>query len=209
MRTKMGCPSGTARTTQMADSKNSPSTETQWKVRSTKVHFENKIMRLKEDHLQLPDGSEMDYAFIERGPAVIVVPVTPDGRIILIRQFRHPAREECLEVPAGTARDAQGMSLEEVAAKELKEEVGVRFARIESVGKFFSNPSLCDEECEAFIAFGAEMVQRPEQEQGEEIETILVPIAEAMAMARAGKVRTGPAALALFLAEPRLSEGSF
>src|SRR4051794_38193225 len=87
-----------------------------WRLSDSTVHFENKIMRLKEDSVELPSNGRMDYAYIERGPAVIIVPVTRYGEIVLIRQFRYPVGDHCLEVPAGTARDTEGMSLEDVAA---------------------------------------------------------------------------------------------
>jgi ADP-ribose pyrophosphatase len=181
-----------------------------WRVTQTSIRFENKMMRLREDRLHLPEKGEMNYAFVERGPAVIVVPVTSDGRMVLIRQFRHPVQEQCLEVPAGTVRDTQGLSLQEVAAKELAEEVGVTFERIESAGSFYSNPSLSDEECHVFIAFGVKFVQPPAREPGEEIRTFLVPVYEAITMARSGKMKTGPAALAALMAEPILRKsGAF
>jgi ADP-ribose pyrophosphatase len=175
-----------------------------WRTSISNIRFENKMMRLREDHLELPTNPGMEYAYIERGPAVVIVPVTREGEIVLIRQFRYPVDDRCLEVPAGTARDTEGMSLQDIAAKELREEIGVTFDCIQRIGSFFSNPSLCDEECHAFIALGVSFVQRPQREPGEEIETVLVPMEEALSLARRCEIKTGPAALALFLAEPHL-----
>ena len=163
-------------------------------------------MRLKEDAVELPSGHRMDYAWVERGPAVIIVPVTSEGQMVLVRQFRYPAGEECLEVPAGTARDAGDLTLEQVAGKELKEEVGGTWQSVEHLGSFFSNSSLSDEECHVFLAVGVDLGADPEREASEEMHRILLPVAEAVAHATTGAMHTGPAALAVLMAVPRLRE---
>jgi ADP-ribose pyrophosphatase len=175
-------------------------------VTASAVEFENKMIRVKRDTIALPGGDQIECAFVEKGPAVIVVPVTSDGRMVLVRQYRHPVAEYCLEVPAGTARDTQGLSLEEVAAKELREEVGATFERIEHLGSFYSNSSLCDEGCHVFLALGIRLDKAPEREPAEAIETLAVGVPEAVSLARRGGMKTGPAALAVLMAEPRLRE---
>jgi ADP-ribose pyrophosphatase len=180
-----------------------------WKLRSSRTGYENEILRLREDHFEVPGSGGKTYAYVERGPAVIIVPVTAKGEIILLRQYRYPVDEYCLEVPAGTARDAGDLSLEEVAAKELKEEIGATYSRMESVGSFFSNNALSDESCHVFVAFDVVLAQRPEPEATEEIEAFPVPAGEAIARVRRGEMKTGPAALAMLLCEPKLRERGF
>ena len=167
------------------------------------------MMILREDRLALTGGEEMTYAYLERGPAVIVVPVTPRGDMVLIRQYRYPVDEYCLEVPAGTARDAGDLSLQEVAAKELCEEIGARCERLERIGSFYSNSSMLDEECHIFFGSGVVLAREPEPEPSEKIEIIVKPAKEALELARSGKMKTGPAALAVLLAHPHLARLGF
>jgi 8-oxo-dGTP pyrophosphatase MutT (NUDIX family) len=175
-----------------------------WTVSQSATRFENKTMRLREDAVLLPNGQEMQYALVERGPAVIIVPITAAGEMVLIRQYRHPVRERCLEVPAGTARDAAGMSLEKVAEKELKEEVGGTWKAVRRIGSFFSNSSMTDEECHVFLATGVKLEEPPQREPGEDVKTLVVPLADAIGMVERGEMKTGPAALAVLLCVPQL-----
>src|SRR5688572_28474178 len=95
-----------------------------WKTVASERPFENKLMKVRDDRIELPDGNSTTYAYVEKGHAVIIVPVTDDGKMILVRQYRYPVDDHCLEVPAGTTQDTQDLSLEAVAAKELQEEIG-------------------------------------------------------------------------------------
>lgn len=177
-----------------------------WEVQGSAVKYENKMVVLREDRIALPAGREMAYAYVERGAAVIIVPITPDGQMILVRQFRYPVDDRCLEVPAGAARDTHGLSLEEVAAKELEEEVGAKCDHLEQIGIFYSNPSLSDERCHVFVAHGAVIAQRPHREASESLTTVLMPVAEAFERVERGEMKTGPTALAVLLAAARLRE---
>jgi ADP-ribose pyrophosphatase len=177
-----------------------------WKLLASHDRFENKMMRVREDRLALAQDGDNDFAYVERGPAVIIVPVTRRGEIVLIRQYRYAVDEFCLEVPAGTARDAGNRSLEEVAAKELCEEVGATYERITRVTSFFSNSSLSDEECHVFLALGVELVHAPEPEPSEKIQIIVKPAKEVLEIARSGAMKTAPTTLAVFLAEPMLRQ---
>jgi ADP-ribose pyrophosphatase len=176
----------------------------EWPILKTALRFENKIMRLVEDTVLLPSQEQMQYAYAERGPAVIIVPITHDGEMVLVRQYRHPVRERCLEVPAGTARDAGDLSLEEVAAKELREEVGGTAETMEHIGAFYSNNAMSDEACHVFLATGVSLSQEPNREPSESLKTLLVPAIEGVALAASGKMKTGPAALAVLMCADRL-----
>jgi len=175
-----------------------------WKLQRSDTRFENKVLRLREDQLEVPKKGQTAFAYAVKGAAVIIVPVTADGQMVLLRQFRYPVDEWCLEVPAGTTRDTGDTPLEEVAAKELKEEIGATFERLEKVGSFFSNSSLSDEECHVFLALGTTLSEKPKPEPMESIEILLTPLAEAVAMVRQGRMKTGPSALAVLLSDEKL-----
>ena len=171
----------------------------------SKTRFENNICRLREDEVELEGGKKTKYAYFERDAAVIVVPVTSDGQIVLLKQYRYPVDEWCLEVPAGGTHDTGEAALEEVARKELREEVGGTAKSLTYVTFFYSANSMTDEKCHVYLAQGVELAKKPKTESSESIETQLVPAEKAMELARSGAVKTGPCALALLLCEPLLA----
>jgi ADP-ribose pyrophosphatase len=180
-----------------------------WRLLETQRPYESQMVQLREDRLEIPGTAEKRYAYLERGHAVVVVPVTNQGEVVLLWQYRYPVDQFCLEVPAGTARDVEGMPLDEVVAKELQEEIGATFEQLEAIGTFHSNNALSDEECHVFLATGVVMTQRPDPEPMEKIEMRLTPVRLALEKARSGQMKTGPSALALLMCEPRLRGHGF
>lgn len=182
--------------------------EAGWKFLDSETRFENEICRLREDQVELEAGKKIKYAYLERDEAVIIVPVTADGQLVLLKQYRYPVDEWCLEVPAGGTHDSGNASLEEVVRKELREEVGATAKSLTHVGFFYSCNSMSDEKCHVFLAEGVELSKKQDTETSEEIKIQLVPIEKAVELARSGAMKTGPCALAVLLCEPLLSGGS-
>jgi len=98
-----------------------------------------------------PDGDEFERDVVHHPGAVVVVPVTDDGDVILVRQFRAAVNGELLEVPAGK-RDVAGEPVEVTAARELEEEVGMRAASMVKLAEFYNSPGFCDEHSFLFLA---------------------------------------------------------
>ncbi len=178
-----------------------------WQRRETQHPYVSPVNRLRVDRLAIPRRGEIQYSYLERGGSVIVVPVTTDGCIALIRQYRYPVDEHCLELPAGVCRDQGNATLAEVAARELREEIGGTAATLEQVTWFYSSSSLSDEVCHIFLARGVKLDHPSETEPGEHLEVRLVPVAEAVELARGGHMKTGTCALAILLCEQRLAAG--
>lgn len=177
-----------------------------WKLLESNTRFENDICRLREDEVELEGGKKTSYAYLERDEAVIVVAVTTAGEIVLLKQYRYPVDEWCLEVPAGGTHDSGDADLEEVARKELREEVGGNAKSLTYVTFFYSANSMSDEKCHVFLAHDVELSKKPKTESTESIETELVPVEKALELARSGAIKTGPCALALLLCEPLLAK---
>src|SRR6185503_8553515 len=89
---------------------------------------------LRRDHVQLPDGKLQEYHVFEIHDAVAVVPVLPDGSLVMLWQYRHPLGKTHWEVPAG--RVDEGESAAAAAERELLEETGYRARRIVRLGAF-------------------------------------------------------------------------
>ena len=175
-----------------------------WRLRGSRRLAENPINRLRSDQLEIPGRGEINYSYLERGESVIIVPVLANGRMALIRQYRYPVDQFCYELPAGCCRDAGDATLEEVARKELREEIGASAGSLEAVTWYYSSSSISDEVCHIFLALDATLDQDTAKEPGEHIELLLLPAREALALVRRGEMKTGTCALAILHCEERL-----
>ncbi|HEY5036224.1 MAG TPA: NUDIX hydrolase [Chthoniobacterales bacterium] len=170
-----------------------------WNRCQTEIHFRNPVFALREDQIQLPNGTRKRFAYMERTDAVIIVPVTRSGEMILINQYRYSIDEWCLEVPAGGTHDKPNESLEEV---------GGRCQSLTYVDYLYSASSLTDEKCHVFLAEDVALSE-PEKEASETIAVKPMPIAKALALVHAGKMKDGQCALAILLCEPLLRKKGY
>jgi ADP-ribose pyrophosphatase len=175
-----------------------------WKLLGSETRFENEIFRVREDEVELEGGKKIKYSYAERDEAVIIVPITDAGEMVLLKQYRYPVDEWCLEVPAGGTHDTGDASLEEVVRKELREEIGATAKSLTYVDFFYSANSLTDEKCHVFLAEGVELSREQKTEASETIQVQLVPVEKAIELARTGAMKTAPCALAVLLCEARL-----
>jgi ADP-ribose pyrophosphatase len=145
---------------------------------------------------------------VEHPGAVWVVPVTGDGRVVLIWNYRHPVGEYCYEVPAGGLPAGLDPSQrlarsEAVARRELMEEVGGTAGDLQYVGRFYTSNGISNEVAYVYLATGVVLGQA-HREPTELMEIRPVPAEEALRMAREGEIADGPSALALLWCAPHL-----
>lgn len=170
------------------------------KVNSTIVH-ENRWIRLEKHEVEIRStGRRFPYTYLLSRPSVMVVAVTPAGKIVLVRQYRYPRREFAYELPGGGTR---GHSPRLAARDELEEETGYRAARLKKVGEFVVYTGLSDEICHVFVAAGL----KPGEQRLEETEHMTVHEVSPRrlkAMIRSGEFRDGMGLAALRLAEAEM-----
>lgn len=176
-----------------------------WGRLETTYPYVEARFRIRKDQVRLPNGHVIDYAYTENKGALWVVPITIDNKVILIRQYRYPNDDWLWEVPAGGLFDHEG-SLEELARRELREEIGATCDELIYMGCYYGAPSASDTVCHVMMALGTRLTQVPELEQTEFIEIHPKSVDEVMALLRSGEIRDGRSALALFLCEPHLKE---
>jgi 8-oxo-dGTP pyrophosphatase MutT (NUDIX family) len=100
------------------------------------------------------DGSRVERRVVVEHPgAVVLVPVLATRRVVMVRQFRASVEREMLELPAGK-RDVPGESAIETAARELKEECGLRASSLVEIGRFLNSPGFTNEETVVVLATG-------------------------------------------------------
>jgi len=179
---------------------NEGSSYSPWRTLASERIYENPWFALRQDRVQTHTGAEITYTFMEHPGAVAVVPVTPQGELVLICSYRYTVKDWCWEIPMG-GRDHD--DLEVVARKELHEEVGGVCQQLEYINFFYANNGVSNIRCDVFLARGVELGQS-QPEDSELIEKRLYTKDEAFRMARAGKITDGMSALSLFLCEPYL-----
>ena len=112
--------------------------------------YEGKVVSLHRDRVRLPNGHVSTLENVVHGPSTAVVPILPDGRILLLRQFRYAAGGPILEIPAGVVNP--GEEPEACARRELEEETGYTCRNLEALGGFMLAPGYCDEVIHLFVA---------------------------------------------------------
>jgi len=131
--------------------------------------------------------------------AAAILPITPAGQVVLVRQFRPAVRQTITEIPAGLL-DVKGEDALTCATRELFEETGYRCAVIEFLSGYYASVGFTDK---YIHLFWAETAERPEGRPEDGIEVILRPLEEMLETARNGKIRDGKTAMALLLANGR------
>jgi ADP-ribose pyrophosphatase len=177
-----------------------------WQILDSTHPYQSTMFKLREDRLRIKDGQETTYTYMERADAVIVVPITRDGKMILIRQYRYPVDDWCLEVTAGGSHDTGDASLEEIVRKEMQEEIGATCEETEYITCFYTSGSITNEKCHVYLALGVQVSKEQDAEETEDIQIQMESIETALDLARRGAVKTGPCALAILLCEYSLRE---
>jgi ADP-ribose pyrophosphatase len=164
-------------------------------VSSRKVH--DGWIGLRVDTLRYANGHEGTIDVVEHHGGVTLVAFDPEGRLLLVRQYRHPAGRELLEMPAGTLDPNE--SPETCAERELREETGYRPGRIEKLGAFYLAPGYCSEYQHVFLC--SDLTESPlaSEDLGEDVRLEAVPLEEALRLAAAGEIEDAKTLGALLL----------
>jgi len=134
-----------------------------WPVVSSEKVADGHIVSVRRDAVQMPDGRVAGREVVEHPGAVGVVATDEDGRVLLIRQYRHPVGRQLWEIPAGL-RDVAGEPLLETAQRELLEEAGYIAADWQVLADFYTSPGISNERLRIFLARGLTLVPDSERE---------------------------------------------
>jgi 8-oxo-dGTP pyrophosphatase MutT (NUDIX family) len=127
-----------------------------WETVSSDRHFANAHLEVVTDHVRTPSRSlPRTWTIVHRKAAVIIAPMTRDGKIVLIRQERIPIRAAIWEMPSGQIDGPARETAEQVALRELREEAGYELANdgeLIALGHYFTSPGFTDERGHFFLA---------------------------------------------------------
>jgi 8-oxo-dGTP pyrophosphatase MutT (NUDIX family) len=163
-----------------------------WPVASSTEQFSNWLITVRNDKVQLPDQDYAERTVVSHIGAVGILALDDEDRVLMIRQYRHPAGRELWEIPAGL-RDVTGEALAATARRELVEETGHAAREWHALLDSYSSPGISSERIRIFLARGLEAVESDYRREGEEkfLRTAWVPLAEAVQAALAGKLHNG------------------
>jgi len=163
--------------------------------------FQGRAFRIRRDHLKTPDNGETWFDIVEHGGSVILLPLDAQGNLLFVRQYRHAAGQELLELPAGT-RDGDE-PYETCAAREIREETGMAAGELTRIGAFFLAPGYSTEFMAVFLATSLKHDPLTADED-EFLQLEKIPAGEALRMAERGELPDAKSLAALFLARPHL-----
>ena len=170
-------------------------------VNGSRIAFDCPWYRVRQDQVTWPDGSAGVYNVVEASPCVFIVPVTPDGEIVLIHQYRHTTGRWVWEIPAGAINDGQSML--DAAKMELREEVGGVSDSFNYLGEFETANGRSNEVAHLFLARDVVLGEN-ELESAEILTVHPTALTDVQLMIRNNQIKDAPSLLAISLSLPLL-----
>jgi ADP-ribose diphosphatase len=169
----------------------------------SEILLQGRAFKVRRDYLKTPNGDETKLEIIEHGGSVVVVPIDDDGNLLLVRQYRHAAQQDLLELPAGTRNEEE--PFEECAAREIREETGMEAGKLLRVGDFYLAPGYSTEFMAVFLA--TELKHNPLQADFDEfLQVEKIQVKKAVELFQSGKMLDAKSLAAWLLAKPYLEE---
>jgi len=172
------------------------------RVTASERVYDGRIMNVRLDTVELADGRNAQREVVEHAEVVAIVPVDAAGNVVLVRQYRLPAQDVLLEVPAGGVDE--GESVDEAAQRELREETGYRAATLERLGGFYVSPGYVTEFIHVFLATDLSE-DALDSDEDEEIEVVRMPLKKAVRLIETGGIKDGKSIIGLLLAAKTLA----
>ena len=155
------------------------------KCLSREYLYNGAIINLRRDKALLPNGAGCHREVVEHPGGVCVAALTPQNELLFVRQYRYPYGEIILELPAGKL--SHGESPLACGKRELKEETGAVAKDYHSLGILYPTPGYCDEKIYMYFA-RVESVTEPSPDEDEFVETVRIPLDEALRMVLSGEI---------------------
>jgi ADP-ribose pyrophosphatase len=168
--------------------------------RTRKTIYAGRVFRVEQERVRLPNGRTVTMEIVRHRGSVVLLPVTDQGQVILIRQYRHVIGRWIWEFPAGSLEPREVPA--RAARRELVEEIGLTPRRIRRLGEFFPTPGFCDERMIFYLCWELRPPKRPAaQDPDEQIEPRTVAIPEVWSLIDRGDVVDMKTVLGLILLE--------
>lgn len=173
------------------------------KMISSEEIFNGVAVHLVKDEILLPNGNKGIREVVRHPGAVCVIPVTDEGEVIFVNQFRYAIGRVTIEVPAGKLE--KGEDPTEAALRELSEETGITAGKIESLGAIYTSPAIIDEIIYMYIATDLKQGEQ-HLDEDEFVNVVKMPLSEAVDMVMHGKIMDAKTETIVLKAEKYLNK---
>ncbi|MGD2158102.1 MAG: NUDIX hydrolase [Anaerolineales bacterium] len=167
----------------------------------SEITYRGRAFAVRRDRVRLPNGNETHLDIVEHSGAVTLLPIDAQARVWFVRQYRHPAELELLELPAGTLEPDEPPKV--CARREIREEIGMAAGRLQKLGSFFLAPGYSTEFMHVFLATDLSPAPLP-GDVNEILHVERLPLDEVYQMAEKGRIQDAKTLAALLLARPHL-----
>jgi ADP-ribose pyrophosphatase len=165
--------------------------------------YRGRAFTVRQDTVRLPNGRETDLDIVVHVGSVVILPVDEQGRIIFVRQYRHAAGMDILELPAGTLNEGEPPL--DCAKRELREETCMAAGNIVDLGAFFLAPGYSSEFMHVYYADG--LYFSPLDADADEFLSIeAIPIHQALSMGETGRLPDAKSLAAMLMARKELEK---
>jgi ADP-ribose pyrophosphatase len=159
------------------------------------------LIAVRVDEVELPGGLRASREVVVHPGAVAIIPLLPQDRVVMIRQYRHPAGKVLYELPAGTLRP--GESPADCARRELLEETGYQAGELAPLFSMYLSPGYCTELIHLFLATDLKQAASTCVDSDERVEPFILTLPEALAMIGRGDVQNAAAVAGLLAVAAR------
>ena len=170
---------------------------------TSKQIFDGKVVKLFVDTVELPNGETAIREIVRHPGAVCVVPVTSEGEVIMVKQFRYPFEEVMLEIPAGKLEPGEDPL--EAVKRELEEESGAVAGKIQHIGQLYTTVAIFDEKIQIYLATDLTFASA-HPDQDEFLETTKIPLKTLVEMVMNGEIPDAKTQIAILKADKILSK---
>ena len=175
------------------------------KTLSSKTIYDGKIISLRLEEVELPDGNRAKRELVQHPGAVALIPITNEGKLILVKQFRKSLNRTLVEIPAG--RIEIGEDPRVTAIRELEEETGYGAGKVTYIQSFATSPGFANEIIHLYLAEDLYEIENPAAgDEDEFIELLEVTINEAEQLVASGEIYDAKTAFAVIYAKHQLKK---
>lgn len=161
-----------------------------WKIIHSEYLIQNQWLTVRQDHVRMPSGNEMDdYYVLEYPDWVTIIAITNEGKYIMERQYRHGIQQTCYEICGGTVE--KGENILEAAKRELKEETGYEGGKWSVFSETAPNPAAMTNICYTFLAIGVKRTSEQSLEPTEDIDVCEMTEEELIQVMESGQIIQG------------------
>lgn len=174
-----------------------------FKLISSELIYHGEVFSVRRDILRTPADQRINLDIVEHDDAVTILPLDEQGRVWFVRQYRHAAERDLLELPAGKLEPMEPP--EECARREIREEIGMAAEQLEKLGSFYLAPGYSTEFMHVYLATGL----YPDPLPGDEDEFLSVtafPVEKVFELAASGQLIDAKSLAALLFFRDRLEE---